>query len=283
VSPSNVIRRGFLDADHGQVHYRYCGEGPAILLVHASPGSSKQLESLMSALAYTGYSIFAPDTPGNGDSEKLPVETPSIQDYATALLALVELHGLKRPHVYGSHTGSAIAAEMAIAAPERIGRVVLEGIGVFSPEQRAAVLEQYAKPFTPDLDGTHLIRAFNFCRDQYLFFPWYDRTAHATRAAGLPQASVLQAWVLEVLKAAETYPLAYRAAFRWPALDRMSLIEKDTLVIASEDDPLLAGTREAAQLLASGRFELMPGYLDPQFSNRRQTLITDFLGGAQAQ
>ncbi|MBU2083275.1 MAG: alpha/beta hydrolase [Alphaproteobacteria bacterium] len=148
-----MMRRGFIDTDNGQVHYRYCGDGPDIVLVHASPGSSRQLESLTLALADKGLRVFAPDTPGNGDSTKLPIPNPSIADYAAALIPVMAQLGLERPHIYGSHTGSAIAAELAISAPSRIGRVVLEGVGVFSPEQRAAFLEDYAHPFVPDLDG----------------------------------------------------------------------------------------------------------------------------------
>ena len=272
----STLRRGFLDAPHGQVHYRHCGQGPAIVLIHASPGSSKQLEKLMISLADAGHSVFAPDTPGNGDSPKLAIETPTIADYAAALLPVLDLLGLERPHIYGSHTGSAIAAELAIMAPDRIGQVVLEGIGVFSPEKCDAYLKTYARPFVPDLDGAYLMQAFIFCRDQYLFFPWFERTVAAQRIGGLPPAHDLHAWVLEVLKAAETYPLAYHAAFSWPALDRMALVKADTLVIASIDDPLLAGSIEAANLLNSGRMETLPGYLDPEFSRQRKALITDF-------
>ena len=269
--------RRFIDIGNRQVHYRYCGDGPAIVIVHASPGSSRQMEGLMLDLANRGYSVFAPDTPGNGDSPKLPEAKPSVQDYAEALLLLLAKLGLKQPHIYGSHTGAAIAAELAIATPESVGHIVLEGIGVFSREQRDAFMQHYAPPFKPDLDGAYLTQAFHFCRDQYLFFPWYDRVAKSSRSAGLPSAYDLHAWVLEVLKANETYPLAYHAAFAWPALKRMPLVEKETLMLASKDDPLLAGTVQAAEVVMSGHMKVLPSYTDPTFSDQRASLIDSFL------
>lgn len=83
--------------------------------------------------------------------------------------------------VYGSHTGASIAAELAILAPDRVRRIIMDGLGVFSAEQRDEMLARYALPFTPDLDGAYLMRAFHFLRDEYLFFPCYARTLKGLR------------------------------------------------------------------------------------------------------
>src|SRR5258708_7381259 len=62
-----MILRSFADLPGRQVHYRRAGKGPPLLLIHASPGSSKQLEAKIAALAHT-RSVIAPDTPRNGDN-----------------------------------------------------------------------------------------------------------------------------------------------------------------------------------------------------------------------
>ena len=54
MSDTKKIRRGFVDVPHGQMHYRTVGEGPPLLFLHASPGSSKQLEKLISDFADVG-------------------------------------------------------------------------------------------------------------------------------------------------------------------------------------------------------------------------------------
>ncbi|MGA1797240.1 alpha/beta hydrolase [Sphingomonas sp. 4RDLI-65] len=275
-----TIRRVFIDLPDGQLHYRRAGPvtGTAspIFLLHASPGSSRQLVPLIAGLAER-YDVVAPDTPGNGDSTPLPIAAPTIADYAARLPALLDALGLDRVAVYGSHTGAAIAVELAILAPDRVDRLILDGIGIFTPEQRDEQLARYAPAFTPDLDGGYLMRAFQFCRDQYLFYPWYDRTRTGRRDGGVRPAADLHAWLVEVLKAAETYPLAYHAAFAWDAVVRLPLAEQRMLLLAAEDDPLAEVTRDAERLVAEGRFVALPRYDAPHFGPRRIALIAQFL------
>ena len=218
MTASPTIRRTFADLAHGQVHYRSTGpdNGVPVLLLHASPGSSKQLLGLIADLG-TDRRIIAPDTPGNGDSVALPIEAPEITDLAQAYVGFLDTLRIDRVQVYGSHTGAAIAVELAIRAPERVNRIVLDGVQLLTAVERARLLDIYAIPFTPDLDGAYLMRAFMFCRDQYLFYPWYERTRAGQRVGGLPSPKDLSDWVVEVLKAGETYHLNYRAAFRWQA------------------------------------------------------------------
>lgn len=281
-----TIRRAFLDLPDGQLHYRRAGPGPGpgrgtgtpILLLHASPGSSRQLEPLIAALAER-YDVIAPDTPGNGDSTPLPIAVPTIADYAARLPALLDALGLDRVAVYGSHTGAAIAVELAILAPDRVERLILDGIGLFTPAQRDDQLARYAPAFTPDRDGAYLIRAFQFCRDQYLFYPWYDRTRAARRDSGLRPAADLHAWLVEVLKAAETYPLAYHAAFAWDAVGRLPQVGRPMLLMAAADDPLALCTRDAASLTDGARFAALPRYDAVEFATCRTQLMIRFLTG----
>jgi pimeloyl-ACP methyl ester carboxylesterase len=252
-----MIRRRFVDGSFGQIHYRTAGSGPPILLCHASPGSSKQLEALILGLA-RARTVFAPDTPGNGDSSPLPGEHPEAADYAGALLEFMDAVGLQQCDAYGSHTGTAIVSELGILAPERVGRLILDGMAIFSDAERAEYLDRYAKPFDADLEGAYLLRAFMFCRDQYLFFPWYARDEKHRRRRGLPTPTKLQEWVLEVLKAHDTYHLAYRAAFSYPAAHRARLLPQPTLALTAIDDPLRQGTEDAVLGMPDGRFLLLP-------------------------
>ena len=91
-----MIRRAFADLPTRQVHYRRAGEGPPLLMIHASPGSSKQLEGKITALAAT-RSVIAPDTPGNGDSTPLLVAAPEMADYAAAALEFLNKPDPKFP------------------------------------------------------------------------------------------------------------------------------------------------------------------------------------------
>lgn len=271
-----ALRRAFADLAHGQIHYRTIGSGVPLLMLHASPGSSKQLQALIGTFADDAR-VIAPDTPGNGDSVPLPLEAPEITDLARAFRDLLDALELDRVQLYGSHTGAAIAAELAILAPERVDRVVLDGVQVLSEEERAEVLARYAHPFTPDLEGSYLTRVFQFCRDQYLFYPWYNRTREGQRIGGLPKPEDLHNWVVEVLKAKESYHLNYRAAFRWRAPERLPLVTRPTLVLAAENDPLADETRDVTPALPDGRFVPLPRFDAPDFAARRKAAMLDFL------
>lgn len=276
-----AIRRGFADLPHGQTHYRMAGDGAPLLALHASPGSSRQLVGLIRSLA-DGHTVYAPDTPGNGDSAVLFDREPTIAELAEAELRFLDAMGLETVDVYGSHTGAAIAAELAILAPDRVRRLVLDGLSWLTPDELEEILANYAFPFVPDQDGSYLIRLFQFCRDQYFFFPWYNRTRAGRRDGGLGSAQDLHAWVTEVMKASETYHLNYRAAFKYDAKDRLPRLAVPTLAIAGENDPLVAITEELAGLVPGGRFQRLPRFDAPDFAAHRKAAITAFLAPAPA-
>ncbi len=265
-----VIRRGFADLAHGQLHYREAGKGDVLLAFHASPGSSRQMTGLIAEFA-SAMRAIAPDTPGNGDSVAL--EDADIADLAAAMLALLDSLGIARAHLYGSHTGAAIAAELALLAPERVRSVTLDGVGHWEGAELAEALALYAQPFEADLDGEYLGRLFTFCRNQYLFYPWYRETDAARRTGDLPPPESLHGLVTEVMKASVTYQRNYHAAFRWDAPRRLPLLAVPALFMASESDPLFAATRELAR---AHSFAALPALGDPGFATARHSAMSDF-------
>lgn len=272
-----MIRRAFVDLPHGQMHVRTIGQGAlpdgadALLVLHPSPTSSRQMAGMIADCADLG-TVIAPDTPGNGDSEPPPGDQGEVTDLAHALLHLLDARGLDRVRVYGMHTGAAIAAEMALLAPGRIAGLVLDGIADFQGEALAEVLSRYAPRFEADLDGAMLSRVFQFCRDQFLFFPWYAHGKAARRDSGLPPPEVLYGWVVEVLKAHGSYHRNYHAAFRWNARARLPSIGVPTMVTCAANDPLREATTQLAA--ATGHdFRPMPRFDAADYAARRRALL----------
>lgn len=261
-----IVRRSFADLADRQVHYRYAGEGPLLLMIHASPGSAKQLERKIAAFSRS-RKVVAPDTPGNGDSTPLPIAAPAIADYAAALVEFLDAMKIERCDVYGTHTGANIALELAVRSPDRVGKVILDGVGLYPPEERQKYLAQYAQDMTPDLIGSQFLKAFMFCRDQYIFWPWFETGPENRREGGLPDPMALHEWTLEVCKAITTYPLGYRAAFGNAPHDRLPLLRNETLVMAAENDPLAMHMTKAAAMVPGSQQAMLghnekPGYID---------------------
>lgn len=274
------IRRGYVDRDGGQVHYRMiaaASERPPLALIHQSPGSSKQLEGLMRALA-ASRSVVAPDTAGNGDSDPAGTPSPGIADLAAvAWGALDQVLPPGRFDLCGSHTGASIAVEIALAQPRRVRRLVIDGMGLYAADEQAEVLQRYAREIVPDLEGTHLLKVWHFCRDQYLFWPYYNRTADGRLPNGLPDAEELHDFVVEVLKAMRSYHQSYRAAFRHPKRDRLPLLRLPVLVTCSPSDMLRRYSADVAALIPGARTADLPLWSDPAYHAGAAAEIARFL------
>jgi pimeloyl-ACP methyl ester carboxylesterase len=246
-------------------------------MIHQSPGSSKQLEPLMEALASLGRSSLAPDTPGNGDSEPLPLGEPGIPHLAQAAFAAVETRTEGAFHLYGSHTGASIAMEIAIARPDRVRSLTIDGMGLYSTDQQTEVLERYAREIRPDAEATHLMKVWHFCRDQFLFWPYYNRTAAGRLPDGLPNEERLHDFVVEVLKALRSYHLSYRAAFRHPKRERLPLLRVPTHVVCSPSDMLFGSFDEVADLVPGARRSQLLAWSDPDHHTHAAATIAAFL------
>lgn len=234
-----AIDRAFVRIDEGLVHYRHVcplapsGQPPLVLL-HASPGSSRGLEELIAALAerLPGTWIIAPDTLGNGDSAPPAPDVPDIAYFAGSVLRLLDALGIERCTLYGTHTGARTACEAGIADPARFSQVIFDGIGDYSDEMRALLLAEYAPEIAPDEYGRHLIWAFNFVRDQALHYPYFLRDPeHRLMTRPVAGAEELHWRVVEVLKGITSYHKSYRAAFAYRASERLPLLDMPAIFL----------------------------------------------------
>lgn len=100
------------------------GTGPPLLFVHGLSGCWQNWLEQLPAFAAT-HRVIAVDLPGFGVSE-LPERQISIPGYARFLDGLCDLLGVSEPAVVvGNSMGGFVAAELAIAVPERVSRLVL--------------------------------------------------------------------------------------------------------------------------------------------------------------
>src|SRR5690606_6044970 len=129
--------------------------------------------------------------------------------------------------------------ELALQNPDRVSRLILDGMSLYSDEQRADLLQRYAPPVQLDLNGGQLNYIWHFVRDAFLFWPWYRRDAAHVRGVGLPSAEMLHEKVVEVLKATTTFHLAYNAAIAYDKAPRLPLLTVPTLLACTRDDMLM--------------------------------------------
>lgn len=229
------MRRCFVTAGGTrQVHYRRHGSGPPLVLLHESPQTSAGFVPLMEALGSL-FTTIALDTAGFGLSDPLAVERPEIVDYAEATAAAIEALGLGPVPVYGNHTGSLIALELARRVPDLVAVAILDGLPMFL-EEAPDLAAHYAPPFTPAFDGSHLLLAWARHRDGFVYFPWYRRDAEHRLDLPMPAPAALQQRLLDGLRVGARYGISFQAAFRYRPLEALPEARAPLALVCRTDD-----------------------------------------------
>ncbi|MSO65297.1 MAG: alpha/beta hydrolase [Alphaproteobacteria bacterium] len=253
---SVAIERGFIDIAEGQVHYRAGGEagGAAVrrrplVLFHGSPGSTKQMERLIAALGTT-RPVIALDTLGMGDSSPPAREDADMVYFADAARRALTAHGVTgKVDLLGHHTGARIATEFAIAWPEWVGKMILDGMSAEITDQAREYAKSLDRRHLVDQVGTQFFVIWNTLRDQYLFRPYTKRLAANVRPNGLPPLDHFHDHVVEILKGIGTSHVAYRAAVLYDSPERLPLIKVPTLATCAREDSPFAALDRVAELV----------------------------------
>jgi pimeloyl-ACP methyl ester carboxylesterase len=127
-------RSGWLDVDWRE-HQRWVavadrpmnviemGKGPAMVFVHGLAGSWPNWLEQLPVFA-RDHRVIAMDLPGFGHSP-MPQERITISAYARILDDLLETLGVSAATLVGNSMGGFVSAELAIAYPQRVERLVL--------------------------------------------------------------------------------------------------------------------------------------------------------------
>lgn len=247
------MRRHLVETSLGTLHVRTHGGGERtpLVLLHMSPQSGEQFAQLAPLLG-SDRLVVLPDRIGFGDSDPLPARPFTLAEVARATLEAVTALGVGRFDVFGVHTGSSEAVELAAAtAPERVCRVAVVAIPAFSDEELAQFRGLFKAPPPPGDDGRLLRWLWRFATGP--FTPALDRPGW-----GVEQVHAL---VVQHLKA---WPDAWRmfhAVFDHPVAERAAAVRQPFLVLAPGDE-LLPMTRRAAAGLGPGARLLELPHLD---------------------
>jgi len=104
------------------VRYFEGGKGETLVFLHGAGGVLAD-DPFLAALAQK-YHVYAPLTPGYGDSEECG-EIRDMLDFTLHTWDVVDALGLKNPILGGHSMGGMIAAEMAAIAPHDVSRLAL--------------------------------------------------------------------------------------------------------------------------------------------------------------
>jgi pimeloyl-ACP methyl ester carboxylesterase len=237
------VSRAFVDVANRdrtprRVHYRHCGAGPPVLLVHQSPRSSAEWLPLMQRWGER-FTLVAPDTAGFGQSAPLPMPAPAIGDYAEALVAFLDALGIDRIAAYGFHSGAIILMTALKRWPARFTAVACGGYAVWTAQEQADFGARYTPPFHPLPYGEHLAFAWNRVLEQSWFFPWYRSEPGARLPMAHADPARVHEGVMEILSAGNAYALGYGAVLQAPRdIPAPDAAAPPVLIAAYAGDPL---------------------------------------------
>ncbi len=157
----DVMRRHYTDGPFGQIHFQDAGSGRPLVLLHQSIMTGNQFDFVFAPLIAHGLRPIAIDMPGFGMSDAPPAPA-TVDDYATAVVPVLDALGIEKAAVAGHHTGSMVATAAAIAAADRFSAVILHGVGtILNRDEGRALIDQVVaeeQAFKPLPGAAHLVQ-----------------------------------------------------------------------------------------------------------------------------
>ena len=214
------------------------GDGAPVLLLHGGAGPDSFTGFADELAARFGYRVLTPVNPGFGGTPR-PEGLDSVRKLAEVyarLLAELDLTGVI---VAGNSIGGWVAAEVALAAPDRVSRlIVIDGAGLVSAEH-------------PPADFPSLTL------DQVTELSWANPEGHRIDLSALTDG---QRAIFGGNRAA--LAVYGGASMADPSLaGRLSGITADTLVVWGEADRMVTPGygKEYAAAIPGASFRLLPG------------------------
>jgi pimeloyl-ACP methyl ester carboxylesterase len=122
------VRR--INGDGLELAVSVSGEGTPVLLLHGFPDSSRLWRNQLPALHDQGFLTIAPDLRGFGESGKpADVSEYRVGRSVADLVAILDALEIPKAHVVGHDWGAGVAWMLAMAAPERVEKLVAMSVG----------------------------------------------------------------------------------------------------------------------------------------------------------
>ena len=224
------------------------GTGEPLLLIMGTSGSLGFWEPLIAPFA-DRHRVIAYDNRGLGQSDR-GEEHITMASLAADAVALLDALEIERAHVLGWSLGSAVAQELALAHPDRVGGLILYATWGRGDGYMKAMLTALRHPWeTGDMEGALTALGLAFSPE-------------------LLDSAEFESIVEELLPLfPQTETQIHTTCEQWEAdehhdtLDRLEGIRAPTLVIAGEQDLLTPPRqcRAVAERIPGARYELFTG------------------------
>jgi len=219
------LRRSYAESRYGQTHiwtaYPSGGgfdERTPIVCLHHAGGSARLFAPILRELGQD-RSIYAPDLPGHGTSDA-PNGRVAVADLAGSVADFLDSLRLRQVDVFGYQLGAQLAAELAIARPQQVRRLMLWGVPTHSGQERVSSLQSPA-PLGSREDGSDVADEWR---------RMIERKAPNASTTSLAEE------LSDRLRSAQTASKAHTASAEYAASERLPLVKQPTLVLRVKDE-----------------------------------------------
>jgi pimeloyl-ACP methyl ester carboxylesterase len=249
------------------------GEGDDVLFISGLADEGACWVDQVSGLS-DRYRITTFDNRGVGRSST-PDGEFRIRDFAADTLALMDSLGLDQAHVVGSSMGGAIAQELALAAPERVRSLVLNGTWCRGDR----FLHEVFRNWMWTAQKADSIRDFLVAVNLWCFAPriWNDGTMDGwiDAAEASPNAQSVDAFCRSTV-----------ALIEHDSAERIGAVSAPTLITVGELDLVLPErfSRELAERISGSRLVVIPAVGHQPFQeapDEYNRLLLDFWDGSR--
>jgi 2-hydroxy-6-oxonona-2,4-dienedioate hydrolase len=250
-----------------------------ILLLHGYGGSADIWIRNIDALA-SDFRVIAPDLIGSGFTEPVEIGDDAPTPHAVKhLVALVDRLGLERFCASGTSFGGLVAAQLFLALPRRVDKLVINGSGSCfnTDEQLVKGLERVWDSFHPLLENPSI----EGCRESMARL-CFDPRAVPEEILPVMATAYAQPWMLDSWKRGLRGLMDLEATRPHRVFDRLQELRVESLLVWGREDKgaiyesAVTGVRRMpkAQLITFERCGHKPMFEHPDSYNE---LIRDFL------
>lgn len=193
-------------------------ERTPILALHHAGGSGRMFTPALRDLGHD-RSIYAPDLPGHGTSD-VPSSRASVADIAGALGDFLDSMRVRSVDLVGYQLGALAAAELAIARPQQVRRVLIWGVATPLPQDRSTLLTQAGTLGNAE-DGSDVAEEW--------------RRTLERRGPSVPMSALVDSFS-DRLRANSQGAKALAAALDYPVAERFPLVKQPSVVLRVRDE-----------------------------------------------
>lgn len=173
-------QRTYFNTEFGQIHayQNQTRSGLPLVMLHGAGSSARQILEQANVDAID-RPVLALDLPGHGASHKLPNDDLSLSLFAGPIIAVLKQLDFEAADILGQGLGEAVGTLIGRHIQARHLQAVAPDL--YQDEDKGRIISHGFPDLTPQIDGTHLVRAWSWIRDNSRYQPWFDHSAAALK------------------------------------------------------------------------------------------------------